>query len=212
MKLHLGCGTVYLEGYVNIDYPKEDYNLKGTIKADKYADITKLRYKKNSIEEVRLHHVFEHFSRPIALALLASWFQWLEINGKINIEVPDFGQACKQYLNPLVPHKNKYQVLRHIFGSHEAHWAVHWEGWDKSRLHEIFTMIGFENIQIIQKKNGILRNIQILANKPSVKIGLPHNDQIKTYFRKYLISQTREVPLLDEWLKMYKNQLRISLK
>jgi hypothetical protein len=44
IKLHLGCGRVYLPGYVNIDFPPEAHSLPVEYKADLYADITKLSY------------------------------------------------------------------------------------------------------------------------------------------------------------------------
>ena len=76
MKLHLGCGQRHFEGYVNIDYPLSEHSVQQTSISDEYANLLELRYKPNSIEEVRLHHVFEHFPRAVAAALLYSWSTW----------------------------------------------------------------------------------------------------------------------------------------
>lgn len=65
LKLHLGCGEVYLDGYRNIDYPPSEHTVQTQTKVDEYADILReLVYPRASIEEVRLHHVFEHFTHP----------------------------------------------------------------------------------------------------------------------------------------------------
>jgi predicted SAM-dependent methyltransferase len=82
VKLHLGYGQRYLEGYVNIDFPVSEDTLQKDNVADLHAGILGLRYPVGSVEEIRLHHVFEHFSRPVACALLASWFSWLYPGGK----------------------------------------------------------------------------------------------------------------------------------
>ena len=71
-KLHLGCGTTYLNGYINIDYPESEHNHIKPI-CDRYEDITKLSFDEGSIDEIRLHHVFEYFGRVQALALLIKW-------------------------------------------------------------------------------------------------------------------------------------------
>ncbi|MBU1349519.1 MAG: hypothetical protein ABII99_02395 [Patescibacteria group bacterium] len=97
MKLHLGCGENYLEGYVNIDFPPEFHTIQNKSVADKYANIFELKYKKDSIEEIRLHHVFEHFERAVALALIAGWRSWLKKNGVLRIEVPDFKMKIKYF-------------------------------------------------------------------------------------------------------------------
>ena len=81
IRLHLGCGEKYLEGYVNIDYPPDEHSVQVSSPADVYADITELSYEPGSVAEVRLHHVFEHFDRVTALSLLIDWYAWLEEGG-----------------------------------------------------------------------------------------------------------------------------------
>src|SRR5712691_2949381 len=129
MKLHLGCGHYYLEGYVNVDYPPADHSVQKTLRADLFRDLTTLSYPRGTVEEIRLHHVFEHFSRPVALALLCRWRDWLAPGGKLRIETPDLKASAWLLVSPFVCYEDKQEVIRHLFGSHEAHWAVHWDGW-----------------------------------------------------------------------------------
>ena len=78
-KLHLGCGQRYLEGYVNIDFPAAEHTVQEQSVADRHADLLCLSYPAGSIDEIRLHHVFEHFDRHTACALMASWQSWLKV-------------------------------------------------------------------------------------------------------------------------------------
>ncbi|MCX6800174.1 MAG: methyltransferase domain-containing protein [Candidatus Falkowbacteria bacterium] len=89
MKLHLGCGGTYLDGYINVDFPTSDKTIMN-VKADIYQDIRTLNYPENSIDEIRNHHVFEHFNRVDALKVLLQWRGWLKPGGKLVIETPDF--------------------------------------------------------------------------------------------------------------------------
>ena len=102
MKLHLGCGQQYLQGYVNVDYPASEHQVQKSLRADLYTDLTKLSYPVASIEEVRLHHVFEHFSRPVALALLCRWRDWLAPGGRLHVETPDLMASARMLVWPWV--------------------------------------------------------------------------------------------------------------
>ena len=97
MKLHLGCGQRYLQGYLNIDYPLSEHSIQQTSVADQFANLLELRCMPSTIEEVRLHHVFEHFTKAVACALLASWNSWLTHDGVVHIEVPDFEETARYF-------------------------------------------------------------------------------------------------------------------
>jgi predicted SAM-dependent methyltransferase len=168
MKLHLGCGRYYLDGYTNIDYPPAEHTVQADIKADIYCDIVKLHFPAGSIEEIRLHHLFEHFSRPVALALLCRWRDWLAPGGKLHIETPDLKASAWLLVSPLVSYEKKHEVIRHLFGSHEAHWAIHWDGWYPERLTRTLQHLGFDIASIRTTKWGYLRNVEVIADKGSV--------------------------------------------
>jgi len=212
MKLHLGCGQVYLEGYVNIDYPLDKHTVQEKTVADEFHDLTKLRYKAGSIEEVRLHHVYEHFPRHIAIALLASWHGWLKKGGKVHIEVPDFDESAKLVIDPKVPERDRKVALRHIFGSNEAPWATHYEGWSAERLTDALKLFGFKNIKIEQTAYLATRNVIVTAKKGLFEI---NEKKARELARKYLKNFTLndsdfELSLLEIWLKEYDKQYRAT--
>lgn len=212
MKLHLGCGQVYLDEYVNIDYPLSEHTVQEKSVADEFKDLQSLKYKAGSIEEVRNHHVFEHFPRHIALALFASWHIWLKRGGVVHIEVPDFDKSSEIVFNPKSSKHDKGIALRHIFGSNEAQWAVHYDGWTKNRLEEMAKLFAYKNIKIKQTSYLATRNITLIAKK-GIKT---HNRQkimgiARSYLSDYILDESpSEVKLLDIWLKEFDKQFRKS--
>lgn len=211
MKLHLGCGQKYLSGYVNIDYPPNEHTVQNTSVADEFHDIRQLTYKPETIDEVRLHHVFEHFERFNACAYLASWNSWLKIGGKVHIEVPDFETTIKKNFNFF--NKGRYLGigLRHIFGSQEASWAVHYEGYSEAKLREIVSSFGFDPIQIIKTKYKRTFNIEVLAQKYKSISKEEALNAASKYLTSYLVDESdTEKRMLEVWLQKFKEQLEIS--
>jgi len=156
LKLHLGCGEKYLEGYVNIDYPPEEHTVM-SVKADVYQDIRTLNYKENSVDEVRSHHLFEHFSRAEALELLVRWRGWLKPGGRMLIETPDFEESIRAYLYANT-RKRKMELGRHIFGSQEAGWAYHYDFWDKQKFKFVLGKMGFKKIRVRRYSNSLAKH------------------------------------------------------
>lgn len=212
MKLHLGCGQVYLNGYVNIDFPLSEHTVQVKSVADEYADLTKLSYDEGSIDEVRLHHVYEHFPRHIAIALLASWQTWLKKGGKIHIEVPDFDESAKVVLDKDMPDRDRKVALRHIFGSNEAPWATHYEGWSKERLEEMAKALGFHKITIRQEAYMATRNVIIEAEKKSKTLSSDKAEKIvRKYLKNFTVNDSEfEKHLLDIWMTEFKDQFKTT--
>ena len=212
MKLHLGCGQRYLEGYVNIDFPSSSHSVQEKSVADLHADILSLSYSPETIEEIRLHHVFEHFPRPIACALLASWFSWLKPGGLLHIEVPDFQRTARIILSAFSSIPKRAVAERHLFGSHEADWAVHYEGYTPSMLKTMVETFGFRVKKI--KKNSWMGtfNFELMAKKNNKDISRVAFDNIASgYLKNYLLDNSvSENRLLDVWMKKYKKQLEVS--
>lgn len=89
MKLHLGCGHNYLEGWVNVDGPKSEL-CYDDLKADIHANIEDLEYPDNTVDEILMNAVFEHFPRHVAIIQLRKFYKWLKPGGKLTVLVPDF--------------------------------------------------------------------------------------------------------------------------
>lgn len=165
IKLHLGCGLTHFDGYVNIDYPQSEHTVQKQIAADVHTDISQLTLPQETVKEIRSHHMFEHFSRSVALALLCKWHTWLEIDGDLVIETPDFERSMHIFMSDAYSYVQKQSTLRHVFGSHEAHWAVHWDGWYAQKFEHVLTALGFEDISIEYAQWQLCPNIIVRAKK-----------------------------------------------
>lgn len=163
LRLHLGCGQVHLDGYVNVDYPPAEHTVQTSSAADVFADITALRFPPGSVAEVRLHHVFEHFNRPTALALLCHWQIWLGDSGLLVIETPDLQASIEELQSDDLSYADKQVVIRHIFGSHEANWAVHYDGWYTEKYQHVLGELGYEILSATPSAWEVTRNITVRA-------------------------------------------------
>ena len=91
MKLHLGCGTKKLEGWVNIDSVPE-------CRPDLVHDITQpLPYADQTAEELLAEDLLEHFDKYIRYPVFYEWTRVLKVGGKITLQVPDFKTILWRY-------------------------------------------------------------------------------------------------------------------
>lgn len=203
-KLHLGCGEKYLDGYWNVDFPPSEHTLQRTSPADEHADILRMNYPEG-IEEIRMHHVFEHFTKPEACALLTKWQTALKERGVLHIEVPDVGRSAWMLLDPFASVKRKCVVERHLFGSHEAPWAVHHAGYTRALLQHLLATFGFRIIRTTRTAWKDTRNLIVIAEKER------HVDRVacvaatEDYLRTFLVDDSSsEGRLLAIWMDAYK--------
>ncbi len=83
MKLNLGCGFEYKEGYINCDN-------KENLKADKHFDLNIFPYpfKDSSINEIVISHVLEHIDNPVSV--LEEIYRICKKKAKIYVDTPYF--------------------------------------------------------------------------------------------------------------------------
>jgi len=83
LRLNLGCGDDYKEGFLNIDFDKR-------IKADSYMDLNKLEwnFKSNSIDEIYSKFNAEHLNLSL-WQYLNECHRILKVNGVLNLIMPN---------------------------------------------------------------------------------------------------------------------------
>jgi predicted O-linked N-acetylglucosamine transferase (SPINDLY family)/predicted SAM-dependent methyltransferase len=90
MKIHLGCGTNYIKGWLNVDL---DSPL-----ADEYADFRNpLPYADASADYIFNEHFLEHITREEGLAFLKECRRVLKIGGIFRVSTPDLRWLAAQY-------------------------------------------------------------------------------------------------------------------
>ena len=84
MKLHLGCGTKKLAGWVNIDAVEE-------CRPDVIWDLFEpLPYADLTIDEILAEDLLEHFDKYMRYQVFFDWARVLKRDGTITLQVPNF--------------------------------------------------------------------------------------------------------------------------
>lgn len=85
MKVNLGCGNDYLEGYVNLDMG----NCRSDIKHD--LSIFPWPFNSSSVSEVVLKHIFEHFNPSNFITIVRELYRICDNGAIIHIICPYAG-------------------------------------------------------------------------------------------------------------------------
>ena len=145
MKLHLGCGHNYMEGWVNIDGPKDEL-CYDDLKADVHARIEDLDYS-SSVDEILMNAVFEHFPRHVAIMQLRKFYKWLKPGGKLTILVPDFWGTVKMLKKSRSPKEQQFW-FRHLYGPQDTiQFGTHYDAFGVDKLKWIFSIVGFNDYE-----------------------------------------------------------------
>ena len=139
MKLHLGCGERYLEGFVHIDLAKYDH-----IDYEMPVDNLEI-FPENSVDVIYASHVIEYFDREEVKSVLEEWNRVLKENGVLRLAVPNFPQLIKVY--------KASGDLSKILGPLYGKWKIdkkniyHKTVYDEKSLTIILEQAGFRNIR-----------------------------------------------------------------
>ena len=106
LKLQLGSGRRYKEGYVNLDNNKN-------IKADLYRDVTRgLPCGHNIFDEILTEHFLEHFNGDDFVFIMNECWRTLKPSGILKIIVPDMNFPTA-WIDP--DHKRFFNLLSFNF-------------------------------------------------------------------------------------------------
>jgi predicted SAM-dependent methyltransferase len=176
MKLHLGCGKKFIPGFIHIDikdYDHVDY---------KNHDIRTLKmFDNDTVDEIYICHVLEHFSRKETTSLLSEYARVLKKEGKIRISVPDFDAIVSVYNKE----RNLSSVLGLLYGGRRDSYDFHNIVFNFDSLKNILEQLGFSNVERYDTwsflgedlddyskayiphmdRNGTLMSLNIIASK-----------------------------------------------
>ncbi|MBW7876008.1 MAG: methyltransferase domain-containing protein [Candidatus Cloacimonetes bacterium] len=175
-KLHLGCGSRFIPGYVHVDvihHPHIDY----------LCNIDDLSvFHDNSVDVIYNCHVLEHFHRYKVGNVLKEWFRVLKPGGILRTSVPDFAALAELYLKT----KDLKTVVGPIMGRQNYLYNIHYNIFDYTYFHDLLEQVGFKTINRydwkdtehaniddysqayyphMDKENGLLLSLNVEATK-----------------------------------------------
>ncbi len=176
MKLNLGCGNTYKDGFINIDA----YN--NTV-ADEQMLVDDLQYPSNSVEQIEAQQLIEHLGFFKTVYSLAEWFRVLKPEGTLTIETPDLETSFKKFLDGDL--EVKKNVITWIYG-HESEGMAHLFCFPSDLLELILIKTGFTEI----KKSFFGKEI----NQPVLRVQCKKPKKYEMFqtlanFRKKLIKE-----------------------
>jgi len=135
--LHLGCGDIYLGGWINCDLEND--------KADVKLDCSKIPLPDNSVQEIYNSHLLEHFDFMKGQDVLAEWYRVLVPGGRLITETPDLLGLCKWYVNS--NEQDRVTLYGLLFGCPwMAEWNIHKFLYSETQLRWTLGNIGFTDI------------------------------------------------------------------
>jgi len=151
-KLHLGCGGVRLEGFVNVDlHPAStevpDSSRSGCL-ADVFADIRNLGLVENSVDEIFSTHVLEHFPRWETVDMLRDWHRMMKPAARLVVEMPDFWRCVLWLFHPRK--KRRYQGRSQFYGNQwdRLTYETHRYVWSAREFKLALREIGFVRVSV----------------------------------------------------------------
>ena len=172
LKLHLGCGTNKLDGWVNVD------SVKGCA-PDLLHDITRpLPYENLTIDEILAEDLLEHFDKYMRFVVFADWARVLKLSGKITLQVPNFKKILFRYFKFGFDNFVDFVFGENMWRSqiYNGHFGNHKWGYSEKSLQGFVKMFGMEPIMLERK--GL--NIRLTAEKKR-HIPIEELDKIMIY-------------------------------
>lgn len=134
MKLHLGCGNAYLDGWVNIDLDSPVADIKD--------DVLQLSLiPDDSCEIIYACHILEHLGRKGYMDALSLWKTKLKKGGVLRLAVPDLQKVLKLYDGT-----NLKSFWGFLYGGQRTKYDYHSVGFDFHSLEEDLRDLGFSSV------------------------------------------------------------------
>lgn len=137
MKIHLGCGSKFIPGFVHIDaIPFEHVQHVATV--DNLSFI-----KDGTVDLIYTCHVLEHFRQTQVLDVLKEWQRVLRIGGVLRLAVPNFSSICKLYSQT----EDLSLCVGPLYGRQDYLYNFHYTVFDFSTLESLLIQAGFTNVR-----------------------------------------------------------------
>lgn len=178
MKLNLGSGPCYLEGWINTDIRKDM-----SWDVDQYWDFTKrIPLKDETVDMILAWHIVEHIPMQDLGGVFEDWFRVLKRGGKVFIGCPDMGKIAKHIVDRDGAWNEWYICMVNVFGPYNGsvgdlhRWGYNFDELGKKLNNAGFvgyrgldrnTLFGIIGAQHSEKIGFADYNLQIMAEKPN---------------------------------------------
>lgn len=168
MKIHLGCGTNYLYGYINVDanpfilssdpaskeiikengtdfenyYKTDFYNRPKLVVSDVKAKIECLPFDDGVADEIIMFHVLEHIPHYRQKIAMEEISRVLKPGGKFIVAVPDTIATAKLLTEAKTEEEEEWAV-RLLYGTQRNEFSHHYIGFTKNSLIKTLSSYGF---------------------------------------------------------------------
>lgn len=167
VKLNVGCGTDYKEGWVNIDNNAHE-NIE---RLDINWDLRKpLPFEDNSVDFIFNEHFLEHLTVDEGQAVIKDFMRVLKPGGVVRIATPDLSVTVDKYLNVPIDEdptiktfhldfiQTRAERLNIAFRAWGHQWLYDWEELDR-RLREA-GCLNFARCELRASRHSELANLE----------------------------------------------------
>jgi GT2 family glycosyltransferase/predicted SAM-dependent methyltransferase/glycosyltransferase involved in cell wall biosynthesis len=139
VKVNLGCGQAYMEGWTNVDASRD-------VRADIYMEAAEfLRQYADEIDEIYMGHVLEHIMPGDALVTLRIMNERLRPGTVVSAVTPDMDAIFKEYLEGTVSNDKLNASFIYSYVQPSRHiWC-----YGPDSLAELFRRAGFRDVEAI---------------------------------------------------------------
>ena len=162
LKLHIGCGTKVLSGWVNIDRIARAPGVVTDV------DPTALPYPAGSVSAVLAEHVLEHLTFAEERVVWQELTRVLRGGADLTIEVPDFERVCRPFLDArddwrsfyIVGHPDHYagfgralnqrwgMLQTMFFGNQNGGGQFHHSAYTEGKIRNIGQLLGYAAVSV----------------------------------------------------------------
>jgi len=180
LDLHLGCGTKYLPGFVNID-------ANPLQKTDVWLDVRcGLPFATGSVDSIYSTHMIEHLYPDELDKLLRECARVLKPGGGMRIVVPSLSNAILAFQQKR--HDWFYDDFPRHFDSLGGRFSnfvfcdgQHRTAFDVSYLDEVLSKAGFREVSELAEDQSRLYGDSVPAFEPGDAAGLPHSVHVEAF-------------------------------
>ena len=158
--LNIGCGNVKIVSAINMDMVENDI-----VKPDVVGNVLDIPFDDERFKGVIFSHVLEHLDKNNHVKALSEIRRVLKPNGKAYIEVPDFLQFMKNYMENYLGRKDYW--YNGIYGRVLYESDRHLSGIDETYLTDLLFNCSFTKLEWANSPRRVASLI-VMATKAEV--------------------------------------------